>query len=582
MADAQQNIKDKIIGIDAGSAAIKIACAERKDGGMRVSKIAFRQVIGNESTGVEASAALIKELIDENQMTGDSAFFVLNGPQCVIRVMSFPKMNDDLLDKTVKSEIKKELNLVIDDYKIDFKTCREFEVKSEEGINQKKIEVIVSIVDNKVISRYSQMAQLAGLKCVGFIPAAIGLFSYSKNSALLSGLADNEVLMFLDFGNSQMGVNFIGQNGLRFSKEINMGGSALTTVVKTMHSDETLTMEASEEKKFKIGLMNQEAVDSLEDSSPNANLHKVLNLSFKKLFQRIRLSTGYYFAHFRDSTLSSQVMKKIVLHGGNSEIPGIASFFDDAFEAVVTKADSWSACDNGECNLSLCEEYNLSFMNLCSAFCEYFMPEYNLNFSNERAVAPKSGSKADNEAKFNDFIASNAPGLQGISKYKFVNVAVSIFCLYLIALTSISAYDILNILSFNSQKKELEARYNELNSSAAAAERKNIERQYSVFNKKKNAKEVIEFKKYNIDRALASISGQLPENTIISSMSFINDIKPVLVLNGTAAEYGRVIKFSDELKKNQAFSKVNLKRSEQKAKAVEFQFDCEFNNEKKN
>ena len=579
MADALQNIKDKIIGIDAGSAALKIACASQNDGGgVRVSKVAFKQIIGYEAMGVEATAALIKQLIDENQMKGDSAFFVLNGPQCAIRVMTFPKMNDELIDKTVKSEIKKELNLVIDDYKIDFKVCREFEVKSEEGINQKKIEVIVTIVDNKVIERYIQIAQLAGLKCARFIPAAIGLFSFSKNSALLSGLSDNEVLMFLDFGNSQMGVNFIGQNGLRFSKEINMGGSALTTVVKTMHSDETLDMQASEEKKFKIGLMNQEAVDSLDDMSPGANLHKVLNLSFKKLFQRIRLSTGYYFAHFRDSTLNSQIMKKIILHGGNSEIPGVASFFDDAFDAVVTKADSWSACDNSECNLSLCEQYNLSFMNLCSAFCEYFMPEYNLNFSNERADAPKKSLKSDNEAKFNDFIVSNAPGLQGISKYKFINVAVFIFCLYFIALASLSAYDILSILSFNSQKKELQAKYNELNSATAAAERKNIETQYGVFNKKKKAKEIIEFKKYNIDRALASISGQLPENTIISSMSFINDIKPVLVLNGTAAEYGRVIKFSDELKKNKAFSKVNLKKSEQKAKMVEFQFDCEFNN----
>lgn len=582
MADAPQNLMDKIIGIDAGTAAIKIACAERKDGGMRVSKIAFRQVVGNESMGVESSAAIIKELISENQINGDSAFFVLNGPQCYIRVMTFPKMNDDLLDKTVKSEIKKELNIVIDDHKIDFKTCREFEVKSEEGINQKKIEVVVTIVDNKVIARYTQMAELAGLKCVGFIPAAIGLFSYSKNSGLLSGLADNEVLMFLDFGNSQMGVNFVGQNGLRFSKEINMGGSALTTVVKTMHSDETLTMEASEDKKFKIGLMSQDAVDSLEDSSPGANLHKVLNLSFKKLFQRIRLSTGYYFAHFRDSTLSSQVMKKIVLHGGNSEIPGISSFFDDAFEAVVTKADSWSACDNGECNLSFCERYNLSFMNLCAALSEFFMPEYKINFSNERAAAPKSGSKTNNEAKFNDFISSNAPGLQGISKYKFVSVAVSIFSIYLIIFSAMSAYDIMSILSFNSQKKELDASFNELNSGAAAAERKDIERQYAVFNKKKNAKEVIEFKKYNIDRVLASISGQLPENTIINSMSFTNDIKPVLVLNGTAAEYGRVIKFSDELKKNKSFSKINLKRSEQKAKMVEFQFDCEFNSEKVN
>jgi type IV pilus assembly protein PilM len=572
------NTKNKIIGIDLGTAAVKLACGELRDGSVRLSKIAFRQIIGAEITGAEASAALIKEVMSENQITGTAAFFVLNGPQCLIRIMTLPKMNDDLLDKTIKSELKKELNIALEDYKIDFKSCREFEVKSEEGINQKKIEVIVTVVDGKLIERYSRIAELAGLKCEGFIPAAAGLYSFSKRANLLGELSSGEVIMFLDFGNSQMSVNFIGVNGLRFSKEINMGGSALTTVVKTMHSGETLSMEASEERKFKIGLMVQETVDALDDSAPNANLHKVLNLSFKKLFQRIRLSTGYYFAHFRDSALSSQIMKKIFLSGGNAEIPGIASFFDEAFEAQVARSDSWAACDNGECNLSMCERYNLSFLNLCAAFSEYFQPEYNLNFTAVKAAPAKS--KTDNEAKFNDFIASNAPAFQNFSNYKFANIAACALAVYIVIFVSFGAYDVMTFFSLNSQKKSLDQLFDKLNSPSAAEERKNITAGYAAFVKKKSAKDIIGFKKYSLDRALASISGLLPENTIVGSVSFSNEMAPVLVLNGTAAEYGKVIKFSDELKKNKLFSKVSLKKSEQRANLVEFQFDCELDSGK--
>jgi len=578
MTQSAGSAKNKIIGIDLGTAAVKIACGELRDGSVRFSRVAFRQIIGAEVTGAEASAALIKEMISENGITGSDVFFVLNGPQCLIRIMTLPKMNDDLLEKTIKSELKKELNIALEDYKIDFKQCREFEVRSEEGINQKKIEAIVTVVDGKVIERYTRTAELAGLKCEGFIPAAAGLYSFSKRANLLGELASGEVVMFLDFGNSQMSVNFIGVNGLRFSKEINMGGSALTTVVKTMHSGETLSMEASEEKKFKIGLMAQETVDSLDDSAPNANLHKVLNLSFKKLFQRIRLSTGYYFAHFRDSALSSQIMKKMFLSGGNAEIPGITSFFDEAFEASVAKTDSWAACDNGECNLSMCERYNLSFLNLCAAFSEYFLPEYGLNFTAVKKAPPKS--KTDNEAKFNDFMTSNAPAFQTISNYKFVNIAGAALAFYIIIFVTLGAYDIMTIFSFNSQKKELDAGFSELNSPASTEERKKTAAEYAGFMKKKSAKDIIGFKKHSIDKALASISGQLPENTIIGSMSFSNEIAPVLVLNGTAPEYARVIKFSDELKKNKSFSKVSLKRSEQKANMVEFQFDCELNSGK--
>jgi len=573
MAEALNIIKENILGIDFGSAAVKIGEGSFSENGVRLSKVAFRQIISHDTLSEQASAQIVKEMIMENQIGASSAFFVLNGPQCQIRVMTLPKMSDDLLEKTIRSEIKKELSQPLEDYKIDFKTCREFEVKSEEGINQKKVETIVTAIDNKIISRYCAIAEHAGLKCVGFIPAALGLFSFSKKSGMLSGIGENEVIMFLDFGNSQMSVNFISSNGLRFSKEINMGGSALTTVVKTMHSDETLSVEAAESKKFKIGLMSQDAVDALSDSSPNANLHKVLNLSFKKLFQRLRLSTGYYFAHFRDSTLSSQVMKQIVIAGGNSEIPGIASFFDDAFDAAVAKADSWKAIDNGECNLSVCEQYNLSFLSLCAAFCEYYAPEYKINISNARQAPAKP--KTDNEAKFNDFIASNAPGLQSISNYKFVNIAASALVFYIIVFTSISVYDMVSIFSYNSQKSAFEAKFNELNSPSAADERNKINERYAAFNKKKIAREVIEFKKNSLDKALASISAQLPDGTIISSINFINEAKPVLMLNGSAGEYAKVIMFSDELKKNNSFSKVSMKKSEQKASRVEFQFDCE-------
>ncbi|HOD40582.1 MAG TPA: PilN domain-containing protein, partial [Candidatus Wallbacteria bacterium] len=169
----------------------------------------------------------------------------------------------------------------------------------------------------------------------------------------------------------------------------------------------------------------------------------------------------------------------------------------------------------------------------------------------------------------------NAPGLQSISNYKFVNIAASALVFYIIVFTSISVYDMVSIFSYNSQKSAFEAKFNELNSPSAADERNKINERYAAFNKKKIAREVIEFKKNSLDKALASISAQLPDGTIISSINFINEAKPVLMLNGSAGEYAKVIMFSDELKKNNSFSKVSMKKSEQKASRVEFQFDCE-------
>lgn len=573
MAETRSGFSDKILAFDIGTAAIKIAEAMIANGAVSFRNVAFRSIMGEDLSNPASLGSVVREMILEAKMTAVKALFVLSGGSVTIRQMDFPKMTSESLEKTIKFELKKDLSFSIEECSLEYKIVKEYEEKNEGGISQKKIRVLAAAVDRRICEKYVGLATELGLETVGVVSSAVSLFSYSGKSGFLDGLESDQVAMFLDFGNSQITVSFISRSGLKFSKEINMGGSALTTVIKTMYPGEPpLSITEAEEKKFGVGILPQEKIDGLDDSEPHTNLHKVLNVSFKKLFQRIRLSTGYYSAHFQDTTMTSQTLKKIVLYGGNSEIPGVDSFFIDSYDALVAKADAWKAF--GRMDAGPGAKYNLSFVNISAAVGEFAEPEYGINFfrkAEKKEAQPTSQERID---AIGEYITAKVPMTRTINQIGFVNAVILLTAVYVVVFFFLFMNDFLQGRSYNSERETLEVKTGELSSNEAAGKRRKINEQFDFFQKKLKAREVIEFSRDRLDLVLAKLSEQLPEGAHLTLVNFTADENPVLMFSGVTDIYDKVIKLSDNLKKSPAFAQVDLKKSDQTDSRIEFQFEC--------
>jgi len=576
MAEEARTVSiETFIGIDIGSAAIKIAEAQKTDnGGVAFMKVAIEQIVGLDNATDESIAGIIRDLSTENGFTARRALFVLNGSYITLRHMDFPKMAPDALEKTIRFELKKEIGYPIEECVFDYKTVREFDQKGDDGSTQKKIRIVIAAIEQRFITRFTSIAAAAGLEIAGYASSALSLYAISKRMKIMEGIGAEDVVMFIDFGNSQITASFITSTGFKFSKDINMGGSTLTTVIKTMFpGDSPLSISEAEEEKFRIGLLSQDEIDGLDDSFPRANLHKVLNVSFKKLFQRIRLSTGYYFAHFQESTLSSQTMKKICLFGGNGEIPGVTGYFSDSYDAVVAKANTWETVEKSNSSTVLCDKYNLSFFDLGAAFNEFFYPEYGITFIKEKKAPEKARPAGINDALEN-FIDNKFPGFQAAGKIGFLNSTLALILVYSLIFTFMFARNYLTSFRISGEKAELESKVAQLSSSDATAARKKIIEKYDMFQKKLGARKVIEFSKYGLDSVLLKISEILPEGVNLKTLSFSSEDSPVLNFSGRSAVYDRVLKLNDSLKKMKAFASVSVKRTEQVGDSIDFQFEC--------
>ncbi|HNY12555.1 MAG TPA: pilus assembly protein PilM [Candidatus Wallbacteria bacterium] len=567
-------VNEIILGIDIGAATIKVAEGTVSGGIVSFSKVAVVNVFGAEASGNERTAELIRQLIADSGITSKKTVFVLNGSNVIVRQMDFPKMPVESLEKTIRFELKKEITYLIDDCFFDYKIIKEFDEKNESGISQKKIKVVVAAVETRHIYNFNEIARIAGLEVIGIAPAVLAVYSFAKRTGILSDLDSEQVAMFLDFGNSQMTVNFVSKSGLKFSKDINMGGSTLTTVIKTMYpGSQNMTLQEAEEKKFEIGIISQEEVDNLDDSLPNSNLHKVLNVSFKKLFQRVRLSTGYFSAHFQDSTVTTQSLKKIVLYGGNSEIPGVLEFFMDSYDASVAKAATWKVIENGSCSVSVCEKFNTSFLSLGAVFCEYFFPEYGINLlkrkEREKTVQPQAADVVTN------YLSAKFPAFKKITKLGFLNSALLIVAVYSFVFSAILVKNFLTGYAYSSETAMLETKSNELGAAEAQAKRKKISDQYDNFQKKMRAKDFIEFKKNALDMVLIAVSDAIPQDANLASINYSYDDNAVLNFSGSTTVYDRVIKINETLKKNKKFKSVVVKKTEQNENHIEFEFECQ-------
>jgi Tfp pilus assembly protein PilN len=228
------------------------------------------------------------------------------------------------------------------------------------------------------------------------------------------------------------------------------------------------------------------------------------------------------------------------------------------------------------CRAEVIEKYGASFINICSAMHEFFYPEYFLNF-NQDAKTDKQSSRAGGFASA-DFIGGSA-AVKYMLKYGTLNVIFFFALFYAVIFSALWGWNQWDIASAESAKKEIGILTKELESGEARKNREIIENDYNAYLKKINSKEVIEFKKYSLDKIMLKISNCIPNDVSIKNLNFINDAGPLISIAGITNSYESAINFSEALKKGEKAPGVSVKKIDQLENRVEFQFEIALNGE---
>ncbi|MBN3039105.1 MAG: type IV pilus assembly protein PilM [Candidatus Omnitrophica bacterium] len=305
--------KKSVIGLDIGTAAIKLAKFVHAEGKLQLSQLVLKEINLEKDTPVAQLEAL-KELFKSINAQESDINVVVNCAQSCTRVITIPYMPKAEIIPALKWEMKDFISFPVDESVLDFKVLEEV---SESGA--KKLKILVACSPQATINNYISLLGQLGLKPHLFTQAGFVL------DDVIAGLGSEgqKTTAILDIGHS-LSELFIFQKGkAAFSRKLPVAAreftKAMTQVLASELGKIQLNFAQAEKIKRKYGIPESATSQVLEGKLTSMQLLSLLRPNVEKLIEEIERSFDFY----RESEQGIKV-ERLILLGGGSDLKGLA------------------------------------------------------------------------------------------------------------------------------------------------------------------------------------------------------------------------------------------------------------------
>ncbi len=297
----------KMLGIDIGTATIKVAEISRWGGGRTLDNYGEIQSAALFKESFRASskdnylfsanfvARAIRAILEEAKIKTTSAIFSIPDFSTFFVSFDLPPLSLKELPDAVRFNAPQYIPLPISETTLDWKV-----ISGTPGSKQ-NIRVLVVAVANQVVQEYQKVAQLAGLELYALEAEALAV-----TRALVKD--HKKTICVLDIGVQSTTINIVDQGLLKKSYSFDFAaGNQLTHAISA--ALDKGYVEAEEIKKAK-GLL-----------SPEKSISETLYLLVDPLLSEVE-KISLEFARF-----DGREVEEIYLTGGTANLPGLKEYF---------------------------------------------------------------------------------------------------------------------------------------------------------------------------------------------------------------------------------------------------------------
>ncbi len=337
--------KSSYLGIDIGSAGVKIVELKNEDGRPRLLTYGFVEekidIIDNDSEQMKNKVAgLITKICEQSRTSSAKTVAALPSFSVFSSIISLPYMNKKELSKAIYWQAKKFVPMDLNEMTLDWKlldedvwTNKKDVIKNNENKdendpeysgqeiqkqknNKKNIKVLIAASPKKLVMRYIDIFKKANLDLI-----SLETENFSLERSLIGN--DKSPTMIVDIGCITSDISIV-ENGIPvLSRSVDVGGDSITkSVVTSMQVDE----KRAEQFKRDIGF-----------SSENSSLPKVIEGVVSPIINEIKYCFDLYA-----SQESNKRIEKIVLTGGSAFLPNIDEYLSKLLNIKVFVGDPWS------------------------------------------------------------------------------------------------------------------------------------------------------------------------------------------------------------------------------------------------
>lgn len=302
----------RIIGIDIGSYSVKTAVIER--GFKTFSFIEFyeRPIQYNEMLSPDESAAIaIQGLIDDYNLTWDTACVGFSSQRVTSRLITFPFTSLKKIDQAINFEIESYIPFDVENLILDYTTVWE----------SKNLSRVMAIYTQK-----SELAkQLSMLESISVDPRYVCVEGVDLINLVNMGMVPPEgAYAIIDMGHKKSTITICHGRRLGYMRAVSLAGHSITEAISKRLG---VPFDEAEKLKIEMGqlpLVEDEVIDNIS----------------KEVIHAIREKMDEFILQLRQTLFTYRETEDIpvegvYLCGGTSRLPGMDRYLSDALKLNV-------------------------------------------------------------------------------------------------------------------------------------------------------------------------------------------------------------------------------------------------------
>ena len=309
-------------GLDFSDRSVKVAQLKKNNNKLKLyaygrENIAEGLIVDGEIREKKEVVRLIKKTLLNSKINPIKSKFVVYSipePKGFIRVMKIKRVKEKDIEDVVKYEAQQLFPIDVEESYIDW------QVLPNKNNESKTMEVLIGAVSRQLVDSYSSVLKDSGLK-----PIAAELESIAITRSLINGRQSSRPILVIDLGRDRTSFIIFKNPVVQFTASIPVCGEE---IIKAVAGKMNISERRSEKMIKECGLIFK---DDCRD------VYRAIQPSLSEMIRYISKLINFYKEHYK---LESDIAK-VVICGGEAEIPGMSSFLSLRVKKEVEKGNPW-------------------------------------------------------------------------------------------------------------------------------------------------------------------------------------------------------------------------------------------------
>ena len=318
----------KWIGLDLGSASIKLIELEEREGRFSVTNRLIQELPAGQEEPVDRAGwlqAALKEF-------GTSAVHVaISGPEVAIRRVRVPPMSSQELKEAVRWMVKDELPFAVQDAVI---SCRVVGEVWDKDI--RKLDVLVAAVAMRALQEQIRVVEKAGASVASMVPACAALWR-GISDAYPEKLAASSVAV-VEIGAEQTHAVILKDGVPRVARDLPIGSrhftQALIGAIASEGGEIQVDAAKAEQIKRQYGIIPETSDGTTEEGVPLGQLAALMRSVLETLLIELARFLDFYKVQMHEAGVS-----RILLCGGGANLKHLRAFLEEGLGVAIELYD---------------------------------------------------------------------------------------------------------------------------------------------------------------------------------------------------------------------------------------------------